>query len=106
VAVEQRYLEPADVPFVGQQVANLVANRALEVVRAILDQIGGGNYQAVKYLFEMAGLFPAHANEATSAPDSLTRTLFNYLGGVSEGSSGNKTAQDGRSEKVAADAVK
>jgi hypothetical protein len=107
VAFDPRYLDPVDLVFVRQQVTNLVANRALELVHEILEHIGRGNYQAMRYLFEMVGLFPAVANEKAPAGDSLTETLLNYLGGVSEGSSSSsKAAQPGQAEKVDSHAVK
>jgi hypothetical protein len=104
VEIDPEYLDPIDLAFVRQQVTNLVANRALEVVHETLDQIGRGNYQAMKYLFEMVGLFPVTASDETSAENSLTTMLLNRFGGVAEGSpSGGIAAQ---SEKVDADTVK
>jgi hypothetical protein len=107
VELDRRYLDPVDLASVRQQVTNLVANRALELVHEILEHIARGNYQAMKYLFEMVGLFPAAGNEEASAGDSLTKTLLNYLGGTPEESpSSRQAAPRGQSEKVDADAVK
>ena len=106
VELDLQHPNPVDLAAVRQQVTNLVGDRALEVVQQTLDQIRRGNYQAMKYLFEMVGLFPALTSEDNSAEDSLTKTLLNYLG-VSEGSSSSiKAAQHDHSEKVDADAVK
>lgn len=107
MAFEPRYLDPVDLASVRQQVTNLVANRALKVVHELLEHIGRDNYQAMKYLFEMVGLFPVAVSEEASAGGSLTETLLNYLGGVSEGSStSSKAAQPGQAGKVDNDAVK
>jgi hypothetical protein len=55
---------------------------------------------------EIARLFPGIASEAF-AEDCLTKTLLNYLNGVSEGLSPTcKTAEHSQSEKIGADAVK
>jgi hypothetical protein len=104
VEIDPEYLDPIDLASVRQQVTNLVANRALEVVHETLDQIGRGNYQAMKYLFEMVGLFPVAESQETSTEKSLTTMLLNHFGGISEGSSPGSIAA--QSEKVDADTVK
>ena len=106
VELDPRHLNPVDLAEVRKQVTNLVSNRALEVVHQILEQIGRGNYQAMKYLFEVVGLFPAAAPEGTPAGDSLAHTLLNYLGIPQGSSSRSEAAQPDRGEKVQADAVK
>ena len=99
-------LDPVDLDTIRQQVTNLVANRALDVVHKMLDQIGQGNHQAMKYLFEMVGLFPASTTEDRSKEDSLAKTLSNYLD-IPEGSSPSRgAAPHGRGQIVEADAVK
>jgi len=39
-----------------------------------------GQYQAIKYLFEMIGLYPAAAGSEDVKPNSLTETLLQRLG--------------------------
>jgi len=39
-----------------------------------------GQYQAIKYLFEMIGLYPAAAEDESQAHDSLAQTLLEHLG--------------------------
>ena len=95
--IDPRHLEPVNVDAIRRQIANLVGNRALEVVQQVLDQTGRGNYQAMKYLFEIAGLFPLTVTEETSGEDSLTKTLLNYLGDA---------AQRGPEQNDEADTVK
>ena len=87
-AIDSRHLEPVNVDAIRRQIANLVGNRALEVVQQVLDQTGRGNYQAIKYLFEIAGLFPVTVTEDTSSDDSLTKTLLDYLGDAAQPESG------------------
>ena len=100
VELDPRNLNPVDLGAVRQQVTNLVGNRALEVVHQILDQIGRGNYQAMKYLFEMVGLFPAATSEGTPAEDSLAQALLNDLG-IPGGSSSSGEAAQRESEREA-----
>lgn len=104
VEIEPQYLDPIDLASVRQRVTNLVANRALEVVDEALDQSGRGNYQAMKYLFEMVGLFPTVAGQENSAKNSLTTMLLDHFGGISDGSSSDGIVAQG--ENVDADAVK
>ena len=95
--IDPRHLEPANLEAIRRHITNLVANRALDLVQQVIDQIGRGNYQAMKYLFEIAGLFPVTVTEETSGEDSLARTLLNYLGDA---------VQREQGQKVDADAVK
>ena len=39
-----------------------------------------GQYQAIKYLFEMIGLYPAVAQDESRGQESLARTLLDHLG--------------------------
>ena len=91
---------------VRQQVTNLVVNHAVELVGHTLEHIKRGNHQAMKYLFEMVGLFPATTPDETPAEGSLAKTLLSYLG-VPEGSNSNaEAAKCDPGSKVDADAVK
>jgi len=50
------------------------------MVRQALDSVTEeGQYQAIKYLFEMIGLYPAAAQEESRLQDSLARTLLERL---------------------------
>jgi hypothetical protein len=39
-----------------------------------------GQYQAIKYLFEMIGLYPAAPGDESPLHDSLAKTLLRQLG--------------------------
>jgi len=39
-----------------------------------------GQYQAIKYLFEMIGLYPSVAEDESQVPSSLAQTLLEHLG--------------------------
>ena len=69
----------ADFEKVRDEIINLVCSRALETVDQMIKHVRAGNFQAMKYLFEMVGLFPVSASEAATPDDSLARRLLNYL---------------------------
>jgi hypothetical protein len=63
-----------------QQIAKLVTDDALDMVRKTIDHAKNGQYQALKYLFEMVGLYPATTDEETPQEDSLAKILLKRLG--------------------------
>ena len=64
-----------------RQITDLVARNAVAMVQQAIDAVNEeGQYQAIKYLFEMIGLYPATAAEDSPAEDSLVKTLLQYLG--------------------------
>lgn len=68
-----------DLSAVRQQIVNLVANDAVQMVAATIEQVNNGHYQALKSLFEMIGLFPATIPPETLEDDSLAKTLLARL---------------------------
>jgi len=58
------------------------------MVETTIEQVQNGHYQALKYLFEMIGLYPAVGAPEGSQEDSLARTLLRHLG-ISEEEVGN-----------------
>ncbi len=71
---------PVDIPNVREQITRLVGNEALEMARSVVKLAGGGNYLAMKYLFEMAGLFPAIVWTESAPEESLSKILLRNLG--------------------------
>jgi len=63
------------------------------MVRTTIEQVQGGHYQALKYLFEMIGLYPATGAQEESQEDSLATTLLRHLG-ISEEEIGNLKTLD------------
>lgn len=70
---------PADFARLRQGIVNLVCKQALEAVDQMMEHVRAGNVQAMKYLFEVTGLFPATTAEPTEAADSMTKQLLCYL---------------------------
>src|SRR5450432_2955904 len=70
----------ADLLAIGEQITNLVGNEAVGMVETTIAEVEKGHYLALKYLFEMVGLYPASGAEETPGEDSLARTLLRRLG--------------------------
>jgi hypothetical protein len=73
-------LKPMDMEGLRGQISNLVCADAVEMVSTTVDRVKKGQYQAMKYLFEMVGLFPATAVPKTPQEDSLAEMLLSRLG--------------------------
>jgi hypothetical protein len=71
----------ADLSTLRRQITELVAQNAVPMVQQAIDAVREeGQYQAIKYLFEMIGLYPAGAQDESSGQESLARTLLQHLG--------------------------
>ncbi|MGA8491541.1 MAG: hypothetical protein WB711_14030 [Terriglobales bacterium] len=68
-----------DLEVIGEQITNLVGNRAIKMVKNTMKEVDQGHYLAMKYLFEMIGLCPAAAPEKAVEEDSLAKTLLQRL---------------------------
>ena len=64
-----------------RKISELVARNAVSMVQQAIDAVREeGQYQAIKYLFEMIGLYPAGAQDDSEAQDSLAQILLEQLG--------------------------
>lgn len=71
----------ADLAELRRQITGLVAQNAVAMVQRAIDSVNEeGQYQAIKYLFEMIGLYPAVANENDEPEDTLAQILLRQLG--------------------------
>lgn len=72
----------ADISALRRRITDLVAQNAVTMVQHAIDAVNEeGQYQAIKYLFEMVGLYPAaEADGETPVEDSLAKTLLHHLG--------------------------
>jgi hypothetical protein len=82
-----------------QQITRLVCAQAVQMVGTTIEQVQNGHYQALKYLFEMIGLYPGADVQEASQEDSLAMRLLRHLGISEEGETGTlanpKTALPG-----------
>jgi hypothetical protein len=78
----QKGRQAVDLVEVRKAITNIVGNEAARIAQAVVDEALKGQLAPMKYLFEMAGLYPAAGEAAEAAPeqDSLARTLLRRLG--------------------------
>ena len=71
-----------DLVEVRKDITNIVGNEAAGMAQAVVDEALKGQLAPMKYLFEMAGLYPRAGEQAEAQPeqDSLARTLLRRLG--------------------------
>ena len=96
-----------DLMALRQQITNVVCAAALPMVEKTIAEVQSGHYQALKYLFEMIGLYPATGAHETPEEDSLAKTLLRHLG-ISEEGMGVSKNRDSESRllMLGGDAVK
>jgi hypothetical protein len=69
-----------DLSALRRRITELVAQNALSMVQQAIDAVKEeGQYQAIKYLFEMIGLYPAAVEDGSQAQSSLAQTLLEHL---------------------------
>jgi hypothetical protein len=71
---------PVSIPEVRDKIIRMIGNSAEEMIKKTIVASENGQYLAMKYLFEMAGLHPANAAEEAEAEDSLSAILLRSLG--------------------------
>ena len=63
-----------------QEITNRVCAEAISMVEMTIEQVQNDHYLALKYLFEMVGLYPAAGAEEGPQQDSLAEALLRQLG--------------------------
>jgi hypothetical protein len=77
--------KPVDAAQARENVASLVRGSATEIASGVLTLAKAGQLASVKYLFEMAGLYPAIEEAAGTLPEnSLAHTLLRRMGQPTE----------------------
>lgn len=79
-AARSELSDSADWAEVRRQIKEKIVLEAWEMVLAAIKKAKAGNYQIMKYLFELAGLYPLEAGEKTDEDFSLSRMLCDRLG--------------------------
>lgn len=70
-----------DLSELRRKISELVARNAVPMVQQAIDAVREeGQYQAIKYLFEIIGLYPAVAQDDSESQDSLAQILLEQLG--------------------------
>jgi hypothetical protein len=70
----------ADLEAIRKQINELVGSEAVNLVESTIAEADKGHYVAMKYLFEMIGLYPATGPEVPAGEDSLAKTLLRRMG--------------------------
>lgn len=77
--------QPVDAAQARENVANLVRASATEIATGVFTVAKAGQLASVKYLFEVAGLYPATEEAAAMLPEnSLAHTLLRRMGQPTE----------------------
>ncbi|HEY1461888.1 MAG TPA: hypothetical protein VGF44_00555 [Terriglobales bacterium] len=82
------------------EIEALVRREALPMVECTVAEAKSGHFAAMKYLFEMVGLFPGTEDTEPEQDDSLAKILLQRLGmtdatpGIPASANGNPTIDD------------
>ena len=71
----KRSKKPVDLADVRKQIETMVGAAAIDMVETTIAEVDKGHYAAMKFLFEMVGLYPAGAQEAAPSEDGLAEAL-------------------------------
>ncbi len=73
--------KPMDLASIRESISRSVGNEATGMVGQTIEEAKKGHYAALKYLFEISGLYPTNGEpEATGEEESLARILLRRLG--------------------------
>jgi len=89
--------ERVNIADLRSRIARTVNNRALPMVKATISEVENGHYLAMKYLFEMVGLYPVNTVSESTGDDSLAKVLLRNMGIGDELSRDDKVTKDSSS---------
>jgi len=90
-----------DLEVLRQKIANRVGNKALGMVSSTINEVGKGHYPAMKYLFEMIGLYPEGGQgELPQGEDALAKTLLRRLELPEESAAEEKVTKESEAAAV------
>ena len=99
--------KPADLATVREEIKNLIGNAASEMVENGIAEANKGHYAAMKFLFELAGLYPVpEGAEPEEQEGGLAKIFFNRLGMTEEEPAEEVTNVSTPEAPAVADAVK
>jgi len=76
--------DPVNIPAIRHDIKQLIGREAKAMVNKILSENGHRCYLAMKYLFEISGIFPSGDAQPPEEDDSLTHRLLHRLGFADE----------------------
>jgi len=81
-----------DLTVIRERIKNQVGNAASKMVASGIEEANKGHYAAMKFLFELVGLYPVPDGvQEGESEDGLARTLFHRLGIADEALSAEVT---------------
>ena len=101
-AVRPRSQKPVDLEAIRKEIASIVSGEAISMVETTMDEVGKGHYAAMKFLFEMIGLYPVSGPTEPAGADSLASQLFRRLGLPEEAKPETEVTKAGATEPMAA----
>jgi hypothetical protein len=98
---------PVDVAQARKQITDSVRDAATELATVLIEKGKGGELACVKYLFEIAGLYPAAAASGSANPEegNLLQALIGRLG-LPEEFASSPEKPDGESESHDGDEIR
>jgi hypothetical protein len=72
---------PEEIQNVRNQVANVIVTASVDMTKRVVRSVSeGGNVVALRFLWEIAGMFPVSAPETSEEHDSVAKSLIESLG--------------------------
>jgi hypothetical protein len=100
--VDSKAKSKEEIQKVRNKVTNVIVDSAAEMAERVVQSVTeSGQVTALKYLWEVAGLFPADGEAENGEPDSLAKILLERMGFKGELPS-NGPAEDGDVESESA----
>ena len=72
--------KPVSLQQVREEIVQLVSEHARDMVLHTIEEANNGHYAAMKFLFEMTGLYPAASEEESQDDNGLAKLLLEQLG--------------------------
>ena len=101
-AVRPRSQKPADLEAIRKEITSIVSGEAISMVETTMEEVGKGHYAAMKFLFEMIGLYPVSGPAEPTGADSLASQLFRRFGLPEEAKSETEVTKASATEPMAA----
>jgi len=78
-AAQGKSRKPVDLAELRERITNMVGSEAGTMVESTIEEVHKGHFAAMKYLFEMIGLYPAGEGDEKPEESSLAGVLLRRL---------------------------
>ena len=76
----RKALKPVDIALVREEITQLVANQAFGMILSTIEEVHEGHHATMKFLFEIAGIYPVPEKGEDAEDHGLAKTLLDRLG--------------------------